>query len=155
MWRLAACALCTAALQLPSRPPRTRITLHAVDDDAELCVALTVHKPPRVDGTKVPSPLSSDTAFVGDGAAVLASAATEKGDLIDRAYAAAGPRSSPLMSWMPCSRTTRPKMPPMYLARMTSPRNFLMFPTACRKISAPKSRKKRLSWKTMAAATRM
>ena len=68
--------------------------MHAVEEeDAELCVALTVHKPPRVDGTKVPSPLSSDTAFVGDGAAVLASAATEKGDLIDRAYAAAGPRS--------------------------------------------------------------
>ena len=84
---------CTAALQLPSRPLHTRVTLHAVDEDAELCVALTVHKPPRVDGTKVPSPLSSDTAFVGDGAAVLASAATEKGDLIDRAYAAAGPRS--------------------------------------------------------------
>ena len=93
MWGLAACALCTAALQLPSRPLRTRLTLHAVDDDAELCVALTVHKPHKVDGTKVPSPLSRDTAFVGDGAAVLASAATEKGDLIDRAYAAAGPRS--------------------------------------------------------------
>ena len=91
MWGLAACALCTAALQLPSRPLRTRITLHAVDDDAELCVALTVHKPPRVDGTKVPSPLGSDTAVVGDAAAVLASAAAEKGDLIDRAYAAAGP----------------------------------------------------------------
>ena len=66
MWGLAACALCTAALQLPSRPLHTRLTLHAVDEDAELCVALTVHKPPRVDGTKVPSPLSSDTAFVGD-----------------------------------------------------------------------------------------
>ena len=92
MWRLAACALCTAALQPPSRPLHTRVTLHAVDADAEVCKALTVHKPPRGDGTKVPSPLSGDTAFVGDGAAVLASAATEKGDLIDRAYAAAGPR---------------------------------------------------------------
>ena len=76
----------------PEQAAHTRVTLHAVDEDAELCVALTVNNPPRVDGTKVPSPLSGDTAFVGDGAAVLASAATEKCDLIDRAYAAAGPR---------------------------------------------------------------
>ena len=103
MWRLATLAACTTALQLPlatrrCSPPHAaarRTILHAVDDvDAELCVALTVHKPPRIDGPNEASPLSPDTLFVSDGAAVLASAATEDGDLIDRAYAAAGPRES-------------------------------------------------------------